>query len=564
MAGRERWALALLAVSGAAFLPDALNRFVFPKLFVLAIAVGLAATVPARGRLPRGAVAIISAGALVLLGAALLGQTPVAQLVGRAPRYEGVFALAIYAGAGVAGARLLGYGRARGSTSWFLRWLAVAAIAIGVEAILESAGLRPLASNVSRPGSLLGNASDEGAWAVLALGPLAAVSLRVRGWLFLAGAIAAAATIVCSGSRGALVGAIVVAATLAVLAPRPALRVAVAGGLAALLLAAFALPATRVRVVDSSEAAVQTVTGRLLLWGETLRLLDAHPVLGVGPSGYLDAIPAYHTARYERKVGPANPPDSPHDWLLQAAADGGISLLLLAVALAGLTVWYGWRSVPGQPTGGESAAIAGMLAGLLGYGAALLFHFTSPGTAPLAAVFGGALLGGLPAPSRRPSDWIDRIWRRSHTPLRWVAIACMGALAVVMAATAAAEVPLRSAIDDAASDHLAAADHEFRIAHALRPWDAAVYTTAAHAFATLARDGIGTAIAPGLHWSAKELSAYPDSIQALSDAAVLDLADRLPQAATRRLERALRLEPPNPDLKQLRALDQRLESTGRL
>ncbi|MGH2872826.1 MAG: hypothetical protein ACRDL5_10260, partial [Solirubrobacteraceae bacterium] len=68
---RERWALALLAIGGAVFLPGALNRFVFPKLAVAAIGVALAATVPARGRLPRAAVAILAAGSAVLIAAAL-------------------------------------------------------------------------------------------------------------------------------------------------------------------------------------------------------------------------------------------------------------------------------------------------------------------------------------------------------------------------------------------------------------------------------------------------------------------------------------------------------------
>ena len=45
--------------------------------------------------------------------------------------------------------------------AWFLDWLAVTALLVGAEAVLETAGLRPLVSDVTRPGSLLGNASDE-------------------------------------------------------------------------------------------------------------------------------------------------------------------------------------------------------------------------------------------------------------------------------------------------------------------------------------------------------------------------------------------------------------------
>jgi hypothetical protein len=168
---------------------------------------------------PAQPVAILCCGALVLLAAALAGSTPVTQLIGRAPRYEGVLVLPVYLGALLAGARLLGVDRARGSTAWFLRWLSIAALAVAVEAVLETAGLGLLASSVARPGSLLGNASDEGAWAVLVLGPLAAVALRVGGRLYTAGALAAATVLVCSGSRGALIGAVATGAVVFAIAP---------------------------------------------------------------------------------------------------------------------------------------------------------------------------------------------------------------------------------------------------------------------------------------------------------------------------------------------------------
>lgn len=562
MLSRERTALALLAIGTAVFLPEALNRFVFPKLAVLAVGALLAASVPSRGRLPRASVAMLVVSALILLAAALNGATPLAQILGRAPRYEGVFVLPVYLASAVAGSRLLGAGRARGSTAWFLRWLAIAALAVGIEAVLETTGLRPLSSNVARPGSLLGNASDEGAWAVLVLGPLASVALRVRGRLYIAGAIAAAAALVCSGSRGALAGAVVLAAVLVVLAPRRQLRVAIVGALAIVAIGAIALPATRSRVLGQSPLAGHTVTGRRLLWGETVRLLGAHPVLGVGPSGYLDAIPAYHTRRYELEVGPANPPDSPHNWILQAAGAGGLLLALLAVALAALTLREGYRAASDQPTGGEAAAITGMLAGLAGYAFALLFHLTSPGTAPLAAIFAGALLAGRKAtePQTQPGESralplasFDRaiaspLAARLRKPIRLTTSVVLGALVIVLSSAAFAELPLRSAILAAASGHFASANRDFHIAEVLRPWDADISATAAHAYATLASDGITSAAQAGAPWSTAELGTYPDSIQALADAATLDLARQRPAAAAHLLSRALGHDPTNPDL----------------
>jgi O-antigen ligase len=568
MTGAERWALALLAIGTAAFLPLALNRFVFPKLAVVAVGVLLASFVPSRGRLPRAAVAILSLAALTLAAAALSGATPLAQLAGRPPRYEGAIALAVYLGALLAGAHLLGPGRARGSTAWFLRWLALAALAVGVEAILEATGLRPLSSNVARPGSLLGNASDEGAWALLALGPLAAVALRVGGSMYAGGALAAAATLACSGSRGALLGALAMAAVLIALTPRPAQRAAIAIGSAALALGVSALPATRERVTGESPLAAQTAGGRELLWGETLRLLGTHPLLGVGPSGYLDAIPAYHDAGYERRVGPANPPDGPHDWILQAAAAGGAILALLAVMLAGLTLRRGLDSTRRQPTGGEAAAVGGMLAGLAGYGTALLFHLTSPGTAPLAALLAGALLAerALPshgderaAASAAASGWRNllrgavQLAQRLRPRTRPVVQTSLLALVLVLSCAAFAEIPLRAAIDAAASGDFGAADRDFRTAELLRPWDGGIDASAAHAYATLATDGIASAAARGAPWASKELSAYPNSIQALTDSAQIDFALHEAAPARRLLATALKHDPANPELRAVAA-----------
>ncbi len=551
MLARERAALALLALSGAAFLPGALNRFVFPKLALVAAATALAATVPARGRLPRAAVALLLGGAGVLVLAALSGRAPLLQLIGLPPRYEGLVALPLYVGAGVSGARLLGHGRARGSSRWFLDWLAVAALAIATEALLETLGLRPLTSNVSRPGSLLGNASDEGAWAVLALGPLLAAAVRVRGRLFTAGALGAALTVVCSASRGALLGALVTVLLLVLITRSRQTRVAFGVAATALAIGAIALPTTRGRLIAGSGEAAHTVTGRLLLWRETLQLLANHPLLGVGPSGYLNAVPRYHTVAYERQIGPQNPPDSPHNWLLQAAVAGGIPLLLMALALAALTLSRGWRALSQQEAGGEAAVLGGLLAGLSGYGVALMFTPTSPGVTPLAALFGGALLAGLPAHAH--ADRAAAAWARVRGAARLTAVGAFVALTVVMACAAAAEVALRAAIDDAASGRLPASQRAFTLARELRPWDIGVIATAAHAYVTLSGYGIATAIPYARHWSQIELQRWPGDVQVLSDAATLANAEGDHRQALVLVRRALALEPNNPDLAQLRA-----------
>jgi hypothetical protein len=536
-ASAARWAILLLAVAGAGFLPGALDRFVFPKLALDAAGVALALSVPARGALPRAGKWLLVLAGLILLAAALSGVTPLQQLIGRPPRYEGLVALPVYLGVLVSGARLLGPGRAPGSMAWMLDGLSVAALAIGIEAALEAAGLRPLVSSVSRPGSLLGNASDQGAWAVLALGPLAAVAIRRRGVLHRAGALGAAVALATSGSRGALVGAVVLALVLVALIPDRGSRIALAIGCAVLALGVLALPTTRSRVLSGTPLSQQTVSGRRLLWSETLKLVGDHPLLGVGPSGYVDAIPAYHDHRYEVEIGPTNPPDSPHDWLLQAAAAGGPGLVLVALLLAGLVLSRGTKAALEQRANPDGVIFTGLLAGLAGYGVALLFYFTGPGTTPLAALFAGALIA---APPPSPAS--------AYTRLRGGLVAGYTLLTVVLVAAAVAEMPLRSALLQATAGNLAAADHDFHLAHDLRPWDAGIAQIATHVYAVLALEHQAGASRFGLPWAVKELDAYPDSVQALEDGATIESAAGRPVASARLLRRARRLEPENPDL----------------
>jgi hypothetical protein len=537
LSGRERAALAALGVGTAVFLPGALNRFVFPKLAVVLLGALLAYSCPARGRLPRVVIGLLGAAGALLAAAALAGTAPLAQLLGRPPRYEGLIGLSVYALALAAGARLLGGTRSPAAFGWLLDCLAAAAIVIAAEAVLETAGVGALVSNVVRPGSLLGNASDEGAWAVLALGPLAVTALTQRTPLNVAGALATAITLVCSGSRGALLGAAVLAVVLLVLLDRR-LWWGVIVGTAAITAGTLLLPATRARVFESSPHSAESVTGHELLATETLSLIGSHPLLGVGPSGFVDAIPAEHGRRWERQVGPANPPDSPEDWLLQAASSGGLPLLLLALTLSAIVLRRGLGSVGRERAGPVGAPLVGMLAGLAGYAVALLFHFTSPGTTLLAALFAGALVAE-PAAARANSHW---------PAARLIAMLAGAALLAVLVAAAVAELPLRSAYADLDHGRLAAANTEFHLADDLRPWDAGVAADATDAYAQLARSGITGAAHLGLPWASRELRAWPDSVQALLDAAVLERDLGRAAASRRDLRRAHRLDPSDPRL----------------
>jgi tetratricopeptide (TPR) repeat protein len=546
---RERVALALVALAPAAFLPGGLNRFVFLKVAMVAVAIALAAAGRRRGRLPRAIAAAVAAGALLLAVAAGLSVAPAGAFFGRAPRYEGIFILPVYAGAAAAGAWLLGPAASRRALPWWLRALSLGVALVAFEAVLEAFGLRPLASNVARPGSLLGNASDEGAYGVLCLGILTSVAVRVRDRWAIAGAAASGLVVVLSASRGALLGAAVALACIGVLVAAGRLRLLVLASLALLTVATFAVPATRDRVLGTSPLAGSTISGRTLLWDESLHLVASHPVLGVGPSGYLDALPAEHDRQWQTQIGPANPPDSPHDWILQAAADGGFPLALLAIGIVLEVARRGRRTLRAQQTDGGAAAFTGMIAGGAGYGVALLFHFTSPGTTPLAAFAAGALVavppdGGL-------------AWWQGRAARRMLATGA-GLLAVVLLAAALAETPLRAAIVAVSQGRYSAAANDFRIARDLRPWDGEVGAAEAHAFVVAAQQDaaagpsgsslLAGALALAGPAARTEAGDYPRSVAALQDlASVEELSGALgPAGAT--LERALGLDPLDPQI----------------
>ena len=451
--------------------------------------------------------------------------------------------------------------RRRAALPWWLRLLVLTALLVALEAVLESFGLRPLSSSVSRPGSLLGNASDEGALGVLVLGPLAVVAGRTREPWLITGALAALVTIVLSGSRGALLGGAVVVVTLFVALGARRARVPVGIALALLAVGTLAVPATRDRVLESSPLSASTASGRLALWDDTANLLSHHLGLGVGPSGFIDAVPTEFTRGWELTYGPQTPPDSPHDWVLQASAAGGIPLAALAVALATVIVIVGRRrfareddedeeddarALP-QPSIAENAAFAGLWAGLLGYGCCLLLTPTGPGTTPLAAFFAGALVALLPRARPRGS-------RVAHLTVG----ACAVGLGLLLAMAAIAEIPLRSAVVDVATGNYSSAVHEFTLAEDLRPWDAELKATAGHAFVVAAELDVASGRAPGLGAPASiaiddgvlpvadEVASFPDSLQALEDQALLDELTSQPATAASLLSRAQRLAPADP------------------
>lgn len=504
-------AVVLLFGSVTVVVPGALNRFVFGKLAAAALAAGLTAFAPPAGRMRRNLRINLSLGAGVLLLAAVTSAMPGVALLGRSPRYEGAFVLATYVAMVWAGARLLGPQRSDQLLVTALRVLAGSVLLILFFAILEATGLRPLSTNVSRPGSLMGNASDEGAIGALCFAPLLLVALDRKERLVGAGAAAAAVLTVLSASRGALLALLAEVAIIAVLRGG---RRAIAACVASIVLVtglAFTVPATRDRVIGTSGLAQHTVTGRGLLWRETLSLDAAHLGLGVGPSNFKSAIASMHDREWQQKVGPQEPPDSPHSLLLQALSAGGLPLVLLLLVLAGQVAAVGGRRA-WRDRRRANVFELGTFVALVGYALTAMVGFTSPGPTLLASIFLGIALSTQPSDRPRP---------RSQSVITRTALIGLTALFVL---AAVAEIPLRRAILDVSAGDIQNAQHSFEVAHALRLWDVDLADVAAHSFVTY---GIATdndeALEAAKHWLARiPTELRRDEQVALDTASVLE------------------------------------------
>lgn len=508
-------ALWVAGLASVVFLPDALNRWVLPKDLALAVACLFAALAPRSGRLPRWLLVIAAIGAVVMVFAAAGGAAPLAQLMGRWPRYEGAITLSAYFAAAWLGARLLGGGTAPDRRSAFIRAISVAAIAVGLLSIFEAVGLRPIPSDLERPGSLLGNATNQGIaglmFAALLFLPMVR-SLRSRtgydGWLFGVGFALAVATTVLSASRAAIAASFVVLLVFGVgwILTRPrasrwraaALVAAAAGGFVIL---ALIVPFTRDRVLGTSPFAVSSVLDRFAIWNESLAVLASHPLLGVGPSGFLDAVALRQNVDGASTLAADARIDSPHNLLLQAATAGGIPLLVCAVALFVGLVFVGVRALRSRGLAPEHQdELVGAGLALLGFSLALLTHFTAPATTLLAAVLLGTIVA-VPAGRER----IPVIWTRTAVVAAWVAI---------LAVTTTAEVTLRSAVDSMSAGRYSVADEQFSLAQAARPWDADIPLIAAQEFAAASVAGQADAPPYAVRWGTASRLALPQSLSA--------------------------------------------------
>ena len=510
-------ALWLAVLSVAVLLPGALDRWVLPKILVLGVAALIAVFIVPRGRLPRGVVITLGVGTLVLVIAALAGETPLASVLGVWPRFEGLITGGAYLLALWLGARLLGSGD---RTALELP-IATLSLLVGTLSVVETLGLRPLATNLARPGSLLGNATDQGAVGAVCVVLLLLPVWRARGSrrvILAAAIIAGLATVIASGSRAALLALIVGIVAVALTQGR---RAYLPGGIlvAATTVVALLAPSIGPRILGSSALSGATVSDRLLIWGESLSVAAQHPLIGIGPSGYADAVVAAHDSAWFSSVGQGSLIDSPHNVLLQALVIGGPVVLAAAIVLAVFLV----RAVLRQ----RGDFVVGAAAGVGVLTIVLLTHVSSPSTLILLLLLAGALVA-VPAVQR---------WRA-------ITAAVIVAWLALVGLTLAGEVALGTAVE--ASDLSTAAD-SFETAAALRPWDTGTPRIAAETFTAHADAGADAAAAPlALDWSRRALAASPTSVPAAQALITSALATGELELAASTAQRFVELRPNHP------------------
>jgi Flp pilus assembly protein TadD len=340
--------------------------------------------------------------------------------------------------------------------------------------------------------------------------------------LLVAGTASAATTVVLSGSRASLLAVVVVIA-IQVFVRRRELFKTSAGVLAGILVLSLLLPQVRDRLSDA-----RTITGRRLLWQQAGRVgLDRW--WAGAPSSFIDAVGKYRNADWVREVGTRNPPDSPHNWLLQALDAGGVPLLVIAVALAVVLVATGWRVVRRD----VDALSIGTFTAMVGYGLALLPNFTIAGSTCLAAFLVGCLIG-------------DEASRKERTVQLRATAAVAVAATVVFACGAFAERDLETGIVAARGGDISAAHRAFESAHRLRPFDGDVAMLASQALAGAANDRVPGAAHETIYWARLSLRRTPDTYASALALAVAEVSEGDLDAARTGLDRLIRLYPTEP------------------
>jgi len=406
---------------------------------VSVVAAACVAGVLAGGRLRVARPVTFVAGAFVAWAAvcALLGEDPLYAWTGTPERHFGVLTWALCAGLLVVG-QSLGEGAARRVAAG----AALAAGLLGVVSLAELAGWQPADLDGGGAGVVgaFGSSALTGAAGVLVV-PVALGIALDPGWALRARRLAAAAAaggglaVLATGARAAAVGA--VAAGLVAVAARPGWRPSLrsrrtrarslVGVAAAVLVLAVSGGGARLgRAFTDDDGGVR---GRLDEWAVAVRVVAAHPLVGVGPEGYRIAFPEEVDAAYERAHGREVMPDRAHSFVLDVAAATGLPGLALFVAVVALAGARALRAVRRGPPW-----LAGVGLGLVAYGVQQLFLFPLAEVDPVAWLLAGVVVAGAPSAARAQRPLVLRVPRPvALVPAGLTVVALVAGLADVAA-----------------------------------------------------------------------------------------------------------------------------------
>jgi O-antigen ligase len=333
--------------------------------------------------------------------------------------------------------------------------LAVAAVVGAITALLQTYGIRTEYVSLNRaPGGTFGNRNFMAHLCAIAMPALVLVSTtaptrRAYGWWAGAFAVIGAALIL-SRSRAAwlalVIGAVVLVPLvfMALHRGRTGLRLgrllllplaAAAGGGAALLLPNTLDWRSDSPYMDTARSVVNykegSGHGRLVQYGNTLRMSLRHPLLGVGPGNWAVEYPRF-AADDDPSLGEDGMTSNPwpsSDWMTFVSERGVLIAIMLGLAMIALAA-DGLRAVRGARSPEErlaACALLGTIVVVLTVGA-----FDAVLLLPAPALISWSLLGALSPPARERTAVELPLVRRVALMF---GVAVLGGLAVLRSAT---------------------------------------------------------------------------------------------------------------------------------
>lgn len=503
--------LVLLLASPLVSLPGGAETHPLTKATVAAVGCALILAAPRLRVVPRS-VALSIVVVFAALGAATLINSSISpSLFGSYPRYEGIWVFSVYVAALVAGARMAAYRITNRAVTWTL---SSAAIVVAIVALIAAvAGTQP------RISSLLGNASDLGIWAAMCAILLVPPALK-RQPEAIAGCAAALVCVVLSASRGAIVALIVGPIVLVVLSIRKRNALVVLAGAGSVAIGAIVIPATRARLFGEGAGASRTVGIRNELWADSWDVFLNQPIFGFGPSRFVDIMSANHSDAFMRLVGGRYVLDSPHNVVLQVLLAGG--LVLLAAILLLLWNWgrYAYRALTA-----DRDQVAAPIAGVVVFAVGLMFHYTAPGTVPLAAFLAGSVVS-LKLTSDESVATGDRFVQIRHQKepahadqaVRILGSTWLGLCALVLAVGTFAEVKVTEALDAGGRGDIPGFTSGWDAAEATRFWDSDLVLRRARASNWVVSNGLANPTIC-LEPTTLAMTSHPTSSEAVADRA---------------------------------------------